>query len=251
MSTFQNKVVLIVGGTTGIGRAAALSFAKEGAKVVVSGRREAEGMETVRQIRQADGQAIFVQADVAREADVKRLVEQTVQTYGRLDIAFNNAGVEGYPGPIDQVTEEAIDFVFDINVKGTLLALKYEIPALRQSGGGSIINNASILGLIGFPNVSVYAGSKHAVLGITKSVALEVAKEGIRVNAVSPAAIDTDMLDRFTGSKEVKEQFGAQHPIGRYGRSQEIADAVLWLASDRSSFVTGQSITVDGGFTAQ
>jgi len=249
----QNKVALVTGGTSGIGRASAIALAKAGAKVVVSGRREAEGQETVRQIEAAGGQALFVKADVANEADVINLVTKTVEKFGGLHIAFNNAGVEGHPAPIAQATAEDYQHVFDINVKGVILSMKHEIPALLKSGGGSIINTASVAGLVGMPGAGIYVASKHAVLGLTKSAALEVAKQGIRVNAISPAAIQTDMLDRFTGGVQTDtgKYLTSLHPIGRIGQADEIANPVVFLASDDSSFITGQSITVDGGLTSQ
>ncbi len=250
--SFQNKVVLITGATSGIGRTTALAFAAAGAKVVLSGRRQTEGEAVVAEIKAAGGTAAFLRTDVTEEAQVAALVAFTVRTYGRLDVAFNNAGTEGELSPVTAVSVENYRQTFDINVLGTLLALKHEIPAMLKTGGGSIINVSSIAGLIGFAGASVYSGTKHAVLGITKSVALEVARQGIRVNAVSPAAIDTGMLDRFTGNNpDTKAAFGGMHPIGRYGQPREIADAVLFLASDQASFITGQSLTVDGGFTAQ
>lgn len=249
----QNKVALVTGGTSGIGRASAIALAKAGAKVVVSGRREAEGQETVRLIEAAGGQALFVKADVANEADVINLVTKTVEKFGGLHIAFNNAGVEGHPAPIAQATAEDYQHVFDINVKGVILSMKHEIPALLKSGGGSIINTASVAGLVGMPGAGIYVASKHAVLGLTKSAALEVAKQGIRVNAISPAAIQTDMLDRFTGGVQTDtgKYLTSLHPIGRIGQADEIANPVVFLASDDSSFITGQSITVDGGLTSQ
>ena len=250
--SFENKVVLITGATSGIGRTTALAFAAAGAKVVLSGRRQAEGESVLTEIKAAGGTATFVRTDVTDEAQVAALVDLTVKTYGRLDVAFNNAGTEGELSPVTAMTAANYRQTFDINVLGTLLAIKHQIPAMLKSGGGSIINVSSIAGLIGFAGASVYSASKHAVLGITKSVALEVAKQGIRVNAVSPAAIDTGMLDRFTGNNaDQKAAFGGMHPIGRYGQPAEIAHAVLFLASDRASFITGQSLTVDGGFTAQ
>lgn len=249
----QNKVALVTGGTSGIGRASALALARAGAKVVVSGRREAEGQETVRQIEAAGGEALFVKADVANETDVINLVAKTVEKFGGLHIAFNNAGVEGHPAPITELKTEDYQHVFDINVKGVLLSLKHEIPALLKSGGGSIINTASVAGLVGMAGASVYVASKHAVIGITRTAALELAKQNIRVNAVSPAAIQTDMLDRFTGGAEtdMRNYLAGLHPVGRVGVADEIANPVVFLASDDSSFITGQSLTVDGGFTAQ
>jgi NAD(P)-dependent dehydrogenase (short-subunit alcohol dehydrogenase family) len=249
--SFAGKVALVTGGTSGIGRATALAFAKAGAKVVLSGRREAEGAAVAAEIKAAGGDALFVKADVSIEADVKNLVEKTVATYGRLDVAFNNAGVE-FGGPFTEVTEAGYRRTFDINVWGVIASMKYEIPALLKSGGGAIVNTSSIAGHVGMAGASIYIASRHAVEGITKSVALEVAKQGIRVNAVAPAAIETDMIDRFVGKEgDMRNYFASLHPIGRMGKSQEIADAVLFLCSDAASFITGESLKVDGGFTAQ
>ncbi len=251
MATFSGKVALVTGGTSGIGKATALAFAKEGAKVVLSGRREKEGLAVVEEITKV-GTAHFVQADVAKEADVKRLVEATVAKYGRLDVAFNNAGIE-LMGPIAEITEADYRKVFDINVWGVLTSMKYEIAAMRKTGGGAIINTSSIAGHIGFAGAGVYAATKHAVEGLTKSAALENAKQGIRVTAVAPAAIATEMIDRFVGGPESEQGKGlaALHPVGRMGRSEEVAAAVLYLASDAAKFTTGISLPVDGGFLAQ
>lgn len=248
---FTNKVALITGGTSGIGKTTAIAFAKAGAKVVISGRREAEGKSVVAEIEAAGGTARFVRADVAIEADVKNLVDQTVAAFGRLDIAFNNAGVE-WMGPFLEITEADYRRTFDVNVWGVYASLKYEIPAMLKNGGGAIVNTSSVAGHVGMAGASIYFGSKHAVEGITKSAALEFAKQGIRINAVAPAVIDTDMVDRFAGKEgPQREALAAMHPIGRTGKTREIADVVLFLCSDGASFITGESVKVDGGFTAQ
>ena len=252
MNEFQGKVALVTGGTSGIGRAAAIAYAREGANVVVAGRRVAEGEETVRLVRSQGREAIFVPTDVAQEAQVRSLIGRTLEQFGRLDFAFNNAGIEQAPTPFLEQTVETYDQVMDINVKGVWLSMRYEIPAMLKTGGGSIVNTSSGLGVIGMPGIEIYVASKHAVIGLTKSAALEFGKQGIRVNAVLPAAIDTDMFERFAGENpEVRAQVTALHPIGRIGKSEEIADAVIWLSSSKSSFVTGHSLLVDGGFTAQ
>lgn len=250
---FTNQVVLVTGGTSGIGRAAAIAFAREGAKVVVAGRRPAEGNATVKTITDAGGEALFIKTDVSHEDEVSALVAQTLSRFGRLDVAFNNAGVEGSLGPTAGQTVENYHHVFDANVKGVFLSLKYEIPAMLLTGGGSIINTSSVAGSIGFPNFGLYVASKHAVIGLTKSAALEYAAQRIRVNAISPAAIQTDMLDRAFGAGESdnKKFLASHHPVGRIGTSDEIADAVLYLAAPGASFVTGHNLLVDGGFTAQ
>jgi NAD(P)-dependent dehydrogenase (short-subunit alcohol dehydrogenase family) len=250
MSSFKNKVALVTGGTSGIGRATAIAFAREGAKVVVAGRREKEGNETVRQIKAAGGEALFVKTDVTKENEVKALIDKTLQTYDRLDYAFNNAGVEETPTEFSARTEEEFDKIMDANVKGVWLSMKHQIPALLKTGG-AIVNNSSALGVIAMAGVAVYSASKHAVIGLTKAVALEYAKNGIRINAVLPAAIETDMFNRFAADEQTRDYVNSLHPIGRIGKSEEIADAVLWLCSDKSSFVTGHSLVLDGGFTAQ
>ena len=252
MNEFQGKVVLVTGGTSGIGRAAAIAYAREGAKVVVAGRRAAEGEETVRLVRAQGREALFVPTDVAQEPQVKNLIGRTLEQFGRLDFAFNNAGIEQEPTPFLEQNEETYDRVMNINVKGVWLSMKYEIPAMLKTGGGSIVNTSSALGVVAMPGIEIYVASKHAVIGLTKSAALEFGKQGIRVNAVLPAVIDTDMFQRFAGEKpEFRAQMTAMHPIGRIGKAEEIADAAIWLSSSKSSFVTGHSLLVDGGFTAQ
>jgi NAD(P)-dependent dehydrogenase (short-subunit alcohol dehydrogenase family) len=252
MKSFQDKVVLVTGGTSGIGRATAIAFAKEGAKVVVSGRREAEGAETVKLIEAAGGIGKFIKADVSKEADIAALVAGTVAAYGRLDVAFNNAGIE-HTGAITDSSEADYRRTFDINVWGVLASMKHEIPALLKSGGGAIVNTSSVAGHIGMAGAAIYIASKHAVEGLTKSAALELAKQGIRVNAVAPAVIETEMFNRFAGgpTSDAANYMKTLHPIGRFGHSEEVAETVLWLASDKASFITGQSLAVDGGFLAQ
>jgi len=252
MSEFQGKVALVTGGTSGIGRAAAIAYAREGAKVVVAGRRAAEGEETVRLVRAQGREAVFVPTDVAQEAQVKNLIGRTLEQFGRLDFAFNNAGIEQVPTPFLEQKVETYDQIMDINVKGVWLSMKYEIPAMLKTGGGSIVNTSSGLGVIGMPGIEIYVASKHAVIGLTKSAALEFGKQGIRVNAILPAVIDTDMFQRFAGERsDFRAHVTGLHPIGRIGKSEEIADAAIWFSSSKSSFVTGHNLLVDGGFTAQ
>ena len=252
MNEFQNKVAIVIGGTSGIGRAAAVAYAREGARVVVAGRRAAEGEETVRLLGAQGGEGFFVTTDVSKAVQVKELVERTLQKFGQLDFAFNNAGIEQVPTPFLEQDEETFDRVMDINAKGVWLSMKYEIPAMLKTGGGSIVNTASVFGVIGIPGNEIYIASKHAVIGLTKSAAVEFGKQGIRVNAVLPGVIDTDMFQRFAGEKpEFRAQMSAMQPIGRIGKAEEIADAAIWLSSSKSSFVTGHSLLVDGGYTAQ
>ncbi|MBL8172508.1 MAG: SDR family oxidoreductase [Acidobacteria bacterium] len=251
MSQFAGKVALVTGGNAGIGRATALEFARNGAKVVISGRREKEGNEVVAEIKAAGGEAIFVKTDVSKENEVKALIDQTLVTFGRLDFAFNNAGVEQNLTPLPEQTEETYDQIMDINVKGVWLSLKHQIPAMLKTGGGAIVNNSSVAGLVGMGMVPIYVASKHAVVGLTKSVALEYAKQNVRVNAVAPAAVETRMYQDFANTPQMKQMLNAAHPVGRVGQPEEIASAVLWLCSDSASFVTGQTFPIDGGYTAQ
>jgi NAD(P)-dependent dehydrogenase (short-subunit alcohol dehydrogenase family) len=250
-SELRNKVALITGGTSGIGRDTAVLFAKNGAQVVMTGRRESEGNETLNLIRAAGGEGLFVKGDVSKSADVQSAVRQTVEKFGRLDLAFNNAGIEGRWKPIIEQSEEDWDTVIDINLKGTWLCLKYEIQQmLKQDSGGAIVNMSSVAGLMGFAGAAIYVASKHGVIGLTRNAALECAAKGIRVNAVCPAVIETAMADRAFADPAVNKRVLAMHPLGRFGKTMEIAEAVLWLCSDKSSFMTGQYITLDGGMLA-
>ena len=252
MKEFEGKVALVTGGGSGIGRATALAFARDGAQVVIGNRNVQRGEETVSMIRDAGGTASFKRTDVLVAAEVKALVDHAVTTYGQLDVAFNNAGIEGEVKPtlVDQ-TEANFDAVMGVNVKGVWLSMKYEIPRMLDQGGGAIVNCSSVAGVIGFPGLGIYVASKHAVIGLTKTAALEFSARGIRINAVNPAVIDTEMVDRFTdGMNMKKDDLTTFHPIGRLGRVEEVAEAVLWLCSGKASFVTGHSLIIDGGFTA-
>jgi len=250
--TFEGKTALVTGATSGIGRSTAIAFAEAGANVVLFGRRQEEGDAAVKEIIQSGGKAIFVQGDISKEADVQRLIKTTVDEFGGLNFAFNNAGVEGEFAPTHEQTAENARTVMDINVLGVLYSMKHEIPAMLASGGGAIVNTSSILGMRGIQGGSVYNASKFAVNGMTQVAALEYSGEGIRINSVCPAVIETDMADRFLGGNEEMTGFmRSQHPIGRFGKSSEIADAVLWLCSEQSSFVSGINLPVDGGYTAK
>lgn len=247
----EGKVGLVTGGTSGIGRETAVLFAKAGAKVVVAGRREQEGRETVELIHAAGRDGLFVKTDVSKAVEVDALVKKTAEKFGRLDVAFNNAGIEGVWVPITRQSEEDFDRTTSTNLKGVWLCLKYEIrQMLKQGGGGAIVNMSSVTGLVGAGGAAAYSASKHGVIGLTKSAALENAKSGIRVNVVCPAVIETPMADRLFGAPDVHKQVVSSHPLGRFGTPQEIAEAVVWMCSDRASFMTGQSLVLDGGFLA-
>jgi NAD(P)-dependent dehydrogenase (short-subunit alcohol dehydrogenase family) len=246
----SNPVVLITGALTGIGRAAALAFAKEGASVVVAGRREAEGKALEAELRSLGAEAAFVRTDVRREDDVGSLIDQVVARFGRIDAAVNAAGTEGRPGPVTEQTAESYAATFDTNVLGTLLSMKHELRVMQAQGSGSIINISSTYGHEGGAGASVYVGSKHAVEGMTKSAALEAASSGVRINAVAPGPTETGMLNRFTGTAERKAALLKTVPLGRVGDPADIARAAVFLASEKASFITGQILTVDGGKTA-
>jgi NAD(P)-dependent dehydrogenase (short-subunit alcohol dehydrogenase family) len=246
----DKPVVLITGALTGIGRATAVAFAKKGANVVVAGRRDDAGNELVEELRALDAEAEFINADVRREDDVRDLVDKTVARFGRLDVAVNNAATEGQVGPIRDQTAETYAATFETNVLGVILSMKHQVRAMQAQGSGNIINISSTYGHQGAPGASVYVGSKHAVEGITKSVALEIVNSGIRVNCVAPGTTDTGMLTRFTGTPENKAALVGNVPMERLGHPDEIADAIVFIASDKASYITGTILNVDGGLTA-
>jgi NAD(P)-dependent dehydrogenase (short-subunit alcohol dehydrogenase family) len=245
----NNPVVLITGGLSGIGRSAALAFAKKGAKVVVAGRRDDAGKALVTELRSLGSEAEFINTDVRKDDDVRALVDKTVARFGRLDVAVNNAGTEGQVGPITDQTTESYAATFDTNVLGVILSMKHEVRVMQGQGSGNIINISSTYGHEGAAGASIYVGSKHAVEGITKSVALEIAKSGIRVNGVAPGPTDTGMLTRFTATPENKAALAAEVPMGRLGLTEELANAIVFIASDQASFITGHILNVDGGHT--
>ncbi len=247
---FKNKVVIVTGGGGGIGRATSLLFAAEGAKIVVADYTEQTGAETVAQVKAAGGEARFVQVDVTNSASVKSMVDQTLAAYGRLDVAFNNAGVS-VPGiPLADISEETYDRIVDVNMKGVFLCLKHEIPVMVAQGGGAIVNTASVGGHVAAAGIGAYIGSKHGVVGLTRVAAVEYASKGVRINCVSPAATATPMLAEWTKDPKIVELLNSQHPIGRYAQPEEMGRVVLFLASDDASFVVGHSLLVDGGMTA-
>jgi NAD(P)-dependent dehydrogenase (short-subunit alcohol dehydrogenase family) len=245
----STQVVLITGALTGIGRAAAIAFARNGAKVVVAGRRDEAGKALVKELRSFGTEAEFINADVRKEEDIRAMVDKTVERFGRLDVAVNNAGTEGKPGPITEQTAETYAATFDTNVLGVLLSMKHEVRVMQKQRSGNIINISSTYGHRGAAWASVYVGSKHAIEGITKSVALEVVGSGIRVNAVAPGPVETGMLNRFTGTAENKAALVSNVPMGRVGLTEEQANAIVFVASDGASFITGQILNVDGGMT--
>jgi len=246
----MQQVVMITGALTGIGRATAIAFARDGASIVVSGRREDAGNELAAELRDLGAEAEFVRADVRHEDDVRNLVDQTVARFGRLDVAINNAGTEGQPGPVTEQTAQTYAATFDTNVLGVILSMKHEMRVMQSQGHGSIINLSSTMGHRAAPGASIYTASKHAVEGLTKAAALEGAVFGVRVNAVAPGPVDTGMLDRFTGTAERKAGLVAGVPLKRAGQPDELAQTMVFLASDKASFITGQIVAVDGGKSA-
>jgi NAD(P)-dependent dehydrogenase (short-subunit alcohol dehydrogenase family) len=252
VASFAGKTALVTGATSGIGRATAVAFARAGASVVLTGRREDEGRSTLDLVRQAGGRGTFVRGDVTAEDDVRRIVQAAVQAYGGLDCAFNNAGYLGAIAPVTGQSLADLDATLDVNVRGTLLCLRYELAVMLAAGGGAIVNNASLAGLAGSPENAVYDASKHAVVGLTRSAALEVARQGVRVNAVCASSVETAMDDKFRAGKGItREQLAQAMPIGRTCRPEEVAPAVLFLCSNDASYITGATLAIDGGFSAR
>jgi NAD(P)-dependent dehydrogenase (short-subunit alcohol dehydrogenase family) len=252
MGCLDGKVALITGAGSGIGRQTALTFAREGAKVVVADRMSETGQETVRLAQGLGGEAIFVKVDVTKALEVQAMVRQTVEAYGRIDAAHNNAGVESLIMTTADCSEDNWDRVVGINLKGVWLCMKYEIPPMVDQGGGVIINTSSVVGLVGQRDIAPYVASKHGVIGLTKTAALENAQFGLRVNAVCPAIVSTPMLDRFTlGDPEIIADLVAMYPLGRLATPEDVAEAVVWLCSDAASYINGHALVVDGGFSAQ
>jgi len=251
MNTFTGKVALVTGASSGIGRAVALGYADEGINVVVADVDDNGGLETVNLIRQAGGEADYCHADVSDPADCEALVDFTLKTYGRLDIACNNAGIGGESNPTGAYSIEGWNKVIAINLSGVFYCMRYEIPAMVQTGGGAIVNMASILGEVAFAGAPAYVAAKHGVVGLTKNAALEYGQQGIRVNAIGPAFIQTPMIAAVENDPDLNGMLVSRHPIGRLGKPEEVAELVLWLSSDKASFVTGAYYPVDGGYLAQ
>jgi len=248
----KQKVAIVTGASSGIGRTTAIALAKEGIRVSLAARWEKEGEEALRLVKETGGEGIFVRTDVSIEDDVKSLVEKTVKKYGRLDYAFNNAGAVEDPALFTEKTTSIFDKIMEVNVKGVWLSMKHEIIQMLKNGGGAIVNTSSVYGVIANPRLPIYTASKHAILGLTKAAALEYAKSGIRINAVAPGAIETEMMEQSIGNnQQLREALVALHPIGRAGKPEEIANAVVWLLSDKASFVTGQTLLVDGGWVSR
>jgi NAD(P)-dependent dehydrogenase (short-subunit alcohol dehydrogenase family) len=242
VGSFDDKVVLVTGGNSGIGKVTACAFAKEGAYVVIAARRKEAGLEVVEKITATGGKATYIQCDITQGADVEKLINRTIETYGKLNIAFNNAGVAGDRIALAEMTEEQFDLIVNLNVKGTWWCMKYEIPAMLQSGGGSIVNCSSTAAFKTTRGISVYTATKAALLGMTKGAAVDYAKKGIRINAVCPTIVETSL------SSEFQHLAAKAHPMGRLCQPEEVADAVLWLCSDKASFITGEALAIDGGF---
>ena len=248
----QQKVAIITGGNSGIGRATAVGLARQGVNITIAARRPKEGEETVKLVKDVGSEGIFVKTDVTKEDDIRSLVEKSTKKFGRLDYAFNNAGIEESMTPLVDQRSDIFDRIINVNVKGVWLSMKYEIPEMIKSGGGSIVNMSSVAGVMGFPQMPIYIASKHAVLGLTKSAALEYARSGIRINAVAPGAVKTDMAKRvMEGNPQLSQTLTSMHPIGRTAEPEEIADVVSWLLSDKSTFVLGHTLLADGGIVSR
>lgn len=248
----KGKVALVTGGGSGIGRATAMLFAVHGAAVVVADKNLDGANKTLEMIKKSGEDGVAMQVDVSEESQIKKMVDDTIKKLGRLDFACNNAGIEGETNPITECSNENWQRVLDINLRGVLWCMKYEIPEMLKNGGGALVNISSIAGLVGFSGMPAYVSSKHAINGLTKTAALENAQQGLRVNSVCPGAIQTPMIERFVGeSPEARKDLETQHPMGRFGKPEEVAEAVVWLCSDKASYVTGQTLAVDGGFTSK
>ena len=248
----QQKVAIITGGNSGIGRATAVALARQGVNITIAACRPKEGEETVKLVKDAGSEGIFVKTDVTNEDDIRSLVERSTKKFGRLDYAFNNAGIEESMTPLVDQRSDIFDQIINVNVKGVWLSMKYEIPEMIKSGGGAIVNMSSVAGVMGFPQMPIYIASKHAVLGLTKSAALEYARSGIRINAVAPGAVNTDMAKRVVeGNPQLSQTLTSMHPIGRTAEPEEIADVVSWLLSDKSTFVLGHTLLADGGIVSR
>jgi NAD(P)-dependent dehydrogenase (short-subunit alcohol dehydrogenase family) len=250
MALLAGKVAVVTGASSGIGRSAAQIYAREGARVVVSDIMESGGLETVEEVQKAGGEAIFVRADVSEPSDCEALAQKTMEAFGRLDIAFNNAGIGGEQNPTVDYSLEGWQKVIDINLSGVFYCMKYQIPAMMKNGGGAIVNMASILGWVAFANSPAYVASKHAVIGLTRNVAVEYAKQGIRANAVGPGFIRTPLIEELEQNEEAYNMLVSLHPVGRLGEPEEVAELVVWLSSEKASFITGAYYPVDGGYLA-
>lgn len=245
------KVALVIGGSTGIGRATAIAFGKAGANVAIAGRGKERGKETEALVKQTGAESLFIETDVTSDSSVRALIDQTVEKFGRIDAAFNNAGIEGKVAPIAETTEADFDSIINTNLKGVYLGLKYQVSQMLKNGGGTIVNTASIGGVVGFPNTAIYCASKHAVIGLTKTAALELAESSIRVNAIAPGAVQTGLLNRMSGGEAAAQGVAQAIPMKRIAKPEEIADAVVWLCSSEASYLTGHTLVIDGGFTVQ